>query len=439
MFSEWSQKTIPVMGKILTSSRQPSITEALAQFSAGIGAPRIRLMPYPLVFDRTEHDRIAAAARHIVAAQGRLASALMTRCSRADILLQLGLPVAWEPYVDWRQLVDAPHRVARVDLVPLRDGHAICELNFSVGVGGGELHDYYRIFADSFGFPDSDADISPFQNLAHLYRETSARVPTEHLILLDWSSHAALGYPNQYLAHKHLAHSIPRMDIQIHDETSLVSKWRGCSDLSNVLIHRCFTFDDVTVNADIYDDLLQRGARFSNGLEAELLMSKGWLAMLWDARNHHLLEPEQITAIRDLLLPSWSVGDVDRDWLLSNKDHLIFKQKNTYGGKGIVLGSSLPSAALWQLLLDVGLDAWIAQRFVDTPTLKHAVDRDGVYADHRLVLGMYLHGERASGLLVRSGSRSAVINAGSGALAGWAPALTCDQREQLYDSILSER
>lgn len=36
MFSEWSQKTIPVMGKILTSSRQPSITEALAQFSAGI-------------------------------------------------------------------------------------------------------------------------------------------------------------------------------------------------------------------------------------------------------------------------------------------------------------------------------------------------------------------------------------------------------------------
>ena len=439
MFKEWNQKAIPILESILASPQQAAIAPALARFTERIGAPRIGLMPHPLVFDRNEHDRLEAACVHVLDAQARIAHSLLARHSRTDVLHQLGLPEGWEPYVDWEQLVDGVHRVARVDLVPVREGHVICEMNFAVAVGGGDLHDYYRIFADTFGFPDSDADVSPYQNLADLYRQTCARVPTEQLILLDWSSHAALGYPNQSTARRHLSHGLPGMDIQVHDETSLAAAWRGRRDVAHALIHRCFTFDDVTLNVDLYDDLLQRGARFSNGLEAELLMSKGWLAMLCDERNHPLLEPQQIAAIAEWVLPSWTVQETDRERLLEDKDRLIFKQKNTYGGEGIVLGRSLPAAALWQQLRDAGLDTWIAQRFVETPTLRHAIDNTGVHADHRVVLGMYLHRRSASGMVVRSGNRSAVVNAGSGARAGWAPALTATQREQMYEAILSAR
>jgi len=437
VFKEWNQQAIPVLESIRGSSLQASIDRALVRFSQDIGAPRIRLMPHPLVFDRDEYDRLAAACVHILEAQARLAAALLTRHSRADVLHMLGLPEAWERYVDWEQLVAGRHRVARVDLIPLRDGHAICELNFAVAVGGGDLHDYYRIHADAIGFPASDADVSPFQNLADLYQASCEQVATDELVLLDWSSHAALGYPNQHTARVHLSRRMPGMDIQVHDENSLAAAWCGRRTLSRALIHRCFTFDDVTTNVEMYDDLLQRGARFSNGLEAELLMSKGWLALLWDTANHALFTPHQVDAIATFLLPTWTLHEDDRDGVLADKDRLIFKQKNTYGGEGIVLGSQLTSAALWQHLREAGLDTWIAQRFVETPLLRHAIEPGGPHADHRVVLGLYLHGEKASGIVVRSGSRSAVVNAGSGARAGWAPALTAAQREQLYQSILS--
>lgn len=439
MFTEWNKRAIPVLDSIGTSSLQAPITRALDGFCRDIGAPRIRLMPHPLVFDRAEYDRLAVACAQILDAQASLARALLARHSRADVLNALALPSEWQQYVDWSQLINSPHRVVRVDLIPLQQGHAICEFNYSAAVGGGELHDYYRIFADAADFPGSDVDISPFENLAKLYRASCERQQTEQLVLLDWSSHLALGYPNQYLAHCHLSRHMPGMDIQVHDEATLARSWCGHRDLSRALIHRCFTFDDVTVRVDLYDDLLQRGARFSNGLEAELLMSKGWLPMLWDAANHSLFTPEQVDAIREFLLPSWQVTRDNRDQLLEEKDTLIFKQKNTYGGEGILLGSSLDPEALWNHLHMAGLDTWIAQRFVDTPMFSHADEPGGAHANHRLVLGMYLHGERPSGIVVRSGSQSAVVNAGSGARAGWAAALTTEQCEQLLASIRSVR
>ncbi|QKW55881.1 hypothetical protein [Stenotrophomonas sp. NA06056] len=439
MFKAWNDAIIPALARIRDSPLQAVIDQRLSLFSQAIGAKRIRLIPHPLVFDRDEYDRITAGALHILSAQAKLVAALRARQSAGEMMQRLGLPAAWEKYVDWTQLASGQHRVVRVDLIASASGHHICEFNFSAAVGGGELHDYYRVFADVIGFPRSECDISPFENLGCLYQATQVRQPFENLVLLDWSSHAALGYPNPSLCRQQLMRSLPGVDIQIHDELSLATAWAARSDLSDALIHRCFTYDDVTANATLYDDLVERGARFSNGLEAELLMSKGWLALLWDTAHHALFNPEEIAAIKTFLLQSWEVRAEDRQWMLAEKDRLIFKQKNSYGGSGIVPGGSLTGEALWQELQQAGLDSWIAQRFADSPEVVHAVDNDGASAAHRQVLGLYLHGQRPSGIVVRSARGSSVVNAGSGACAGWAPVLTADERESLSDRLHSMR
>lgn len=396
-----------------------------------IRSPIIRLLPYPLLFSAQEFGALHEAALRILSAQKKLVSHLCATRSRQDILAMFQMDEEAAAYVDWEEFVEGRRRVARVDLLPLRDGYAVCELNFSAGVGGGDVYDCYRAFADSMGWPASRRDVSPFENLAKIYRAALQHLSIDRLILLDWSSHAALGYPSVELPYRYLSKAFPDLDISIHDENSYPRELLSPGSGRGTLIHRNFTFDDVTVNRDVFKRIKGSGAVFSNGLEAEMLMSKAWLSLLWKESTHALLTVEEIAAIKAYVPYSFSPLDQPLEETLSRKDELIFKVNHSYGGAGILVGREYDRGELKRRLLEKGLENWTCQRFHDVPLLVHACDEISEPAGHKTVLGLYVHGQLASGIVVRSSRGGTIVNAGSGARAGWATVVDEEEKQAI--------
>jgi uncharacterized circularly permuted ATP-grasp superfamily protein len=90
----------------------------------------------------------------------------------------------------------------------------------------------------------------------------------------------------------------------------------------------------------------------------------------------------------------------------------------TYGGKGVLVGDQHSPGQLRALLAADG-SAWVAQRRVYTSSLDLRA-ADGRTVPYLFVLGMFLYGEGASGLLVRAAAHSPVVNVSQGGGAAWA-------------------
>ncbi|AIO70126.1 hypothetical protein [Burkholderia oklahomensis] len=400
-----------------------------------VGATAFNLLPHPFLFPADDFDRLARIARDLLSAQNKIVRHLCRQRSRADILEQFSLDEALAPYVDWEELEAGRRRVARVDILPLPEGYAVCELNFSAAVGGAELFDCYRQFMQAAGWPAGERNRSPYANLRALYEDSIQSLGIDRLVLLDWSSHAARGYASPELARRYLAGIADDMPIEVHTELTYPSKWLGDGGGKGMLVHRNFVYDDITVNIDKFEAIHRSGAKFSNGLEAELLMNKIWLALLCDAHFHPLLDEREIAAIRDYIPYTFRLDESTLADALARKDEWVFKLNASYGGVDVLIGKDHPAEALANRLRKGGVTNWVCQAFREVATIRHPFDDTFVATEHRPVLGMYLHRDKASGMVIRSNRFSSVVNAGSGAGVHWAAVATQAEKEAVLAAL----
>lgn len=396
-----------------------------------VGASAFRLLPHPFLFPADDFDALARAARAVLSAQNKIVRHLCRHQSRADILARFSIDQALAPYVDWEELEAGRRRVVRVDILPLPEGYAICELNFSAAVGGAELFDCYRCFMHASGWPAVEREHSPYANLRGLYEDSLPALGVDRVALLDWSSHAARGYASPELARRYLAGMADGMPIEMHTELTYPSKWLGRGNGTGVLVHRNFVYDDMTVNLDMFRAIHASGAKFSNGLEAELLMNKAWLAMLCDAQFHPLLDEDEIAAIRSHVPHTFLLDERTLADALARKDEWVFKLNVSYGGVDVLIGKELPAETIADRVRRAGVTNWICQAFHEVAPIHHPFDATFVAAEHRPVLGMYLHRDKASGMVIRSNRFSRVVNAGSGAGVQWAAVVTQAEKDAL--------
>lgn len=429
MFGAINQQAVGGFQELVRSPRYGEIALALKKFKKNMGASRIRLTPHPLLFDRDDFDRLTTAVSYLLSALDKVVAKTLARHSREEVLAIMGLNPEWVHLVDWDQLSSGRHRVARVDVLPTEAGPLVCELNFSAAVGGAELYSHYRVFADAIGFASDDHQFDPLNNLAEMYAATCGRYGFERIHLLDWSSHASLGYPSAMLTGKALRRELPSLRLEEHDELSWSRCWRHGESMAKTLIHRRFTYDDLRVNEYIYLQMLNSGARFSNGLEAELLMSKGWLAAVCDPSNQHEMNVAELEAIHQFLIPTWDLSTRCFAEMRERKNEFVFKKKVGYGGQEVLPGDAVDERMLAHLMSDSEVRAWVFQPMMDSPEVEHLHWDSHLPRLHRTVLGLYLHESRFSGMVVRSASGARIINAGTGASATWAPALSLAERE----------
>ncbi len=183
-----------------------------------------------------------------------------------------------------------------------------------------------------------------------------------------------------------------------------------------------------------------------NPFRCKILYKKASFAVLSDERNSHLFTPEELSAIHEHI--PWTRVVTRRqsatpkvrkagptvvkemaskvngatldliDFVQKNKDALVLKPNDDYGGKGIVLGWTVDQAA-WEKAIEVALATpYIVQERVNLPKETFPFIADGKLKTSEIMLDtnpFVCHGEHMDGCLSRISSSDLLnVTAGTG-------------------------
>jgi uncharacterized circularly permuted ATP-grasp superfamily protein len=162
-----------------------------------------------------------------------------------------------------------------------------------------------------------------------------------------------------------------------------------------------------------------------NSLRAKLLHKKMSLALLSDDRYARLYTPQQRRAIAKHVPWTRKVREghttygakaIDlTDFVLQNRERLVLKPNDEYGGKGVVLGWTVDRHEWEQTLIGALTSSFVVQEKVAVPREPFPVLLDRVhFLDLSVDCDPYLFWGRVGGVLTRLSS-SALLNVTAGA------------------------
>lgn len=121
--------------------------------------------------------------------------------------------------------------------------------------------------------------------------------------------------------------------------------------------------------------------------------------------------------------------------LLRDKGRYMFKEAFSFGGAGVISGRDLDERTFAGTFEKASPNRWIAQEFLPQPEIPVMTGDDLSVMRQKTVFGLYGFSGRYSGLLVRSGTDSDVLNVKTGASMGWTLALEDKDAAALIDSL----
>ncbi len=385
------------------------------QFLADLGVS-FRTLPYYFRIAAATHTRLVRATRVLVQAQDKLLRHLITTRSAGQLTTMFEVPPDMAVHIDWTDVASSGMRMLRADIIPTGSGYHFCELNHFSGVGAGEAYHSARTFAELLDRPV--AGISPFRQLAYLYVTECRRSGLTRVVVLDTTRHRAHGYGEHIMLQRYLRLMAPDLEISYHHELTYPVDWLRPDQAKQTLIHRIVTYGDTPDKGAFLALLRDRGATVSCMFEAELKMHRRWFALLCDPDYRHLLDEEELATIAQYVPHTYELSPGTVDAAVADKDRLVFKRSYTYGGEGVHIGDQYSPGQLRALLTEPG-SAWIAQRRVYASNLDLRA-ADGRTLPFSFVLGMFLYGDHASGLLVRASAGSPLVSVSQGGGVSWA-------------------
>lgn len=373
-------------------------------------------MPYYFRIDPAVHAALTRATRVLVEAQEKLLRHLCATRTSDELQQMFNVPAAMAAQLDWPALASSGLRMLRADIIPTDSGYCFCELNHFSGVGGTECYYSAQAFAELLG--RSVSGVSPIRQQAYLYLTECRRGGFTRFVILDSTEHRTAGYGEKWLLQRYLRLMAPDLEICYHDEKTYPAEWLAPEEAERTLIHRLVTFADTTDGGAFLVALRDSGATFSSFFEAELKMHRRWLSLLCKAEHQQLLTEEELDVVQRYVPHTFDLDRDNLDAVLADKDQLVLKRSYSYGGAGVVMGDQYGRDEL-RRLLSADISGWNCQRRVQASSLE-LPGHDGTTVPFYFVLGMYLYGDGASGLLVRGGPHSPIVNVGRGGGASWA-------------------
>jgi hypothetical protein len=403
--------------------------DTLQAFRNAQHADKDPLLPIPLTFDRATFEALADAGRLILSAQTKILRSLVQHHPRPEVLRRFGVAAHMESTVDWDELVTGANIVCRFDVVPSSEGYYFCELNPDSCVGGPEIADGLKVLCDAAGWPLTDTMASPQQAAVALLRRQVEQHALQRIALCDWSSNRGNGHLGFDLLRQHLARAMPELEIRLLYHHEYPEAWLDPEEGRRTLVHRGFMYADMTDDGAFMRRLRDSGATIVNTFDSELRIHKSWLAMFCDPAFHHLLSAAEIEAITRYVPHTVSITPENLEDLLRRKAELVFKLGVGFGGQGVWMGVDHSAEHLRGLIEGKGVEHWIAQQMISFEGVEIPFDAKLAFVPHNVVLGVYLIGDRASGLMIRASSSSKVVNIETG-VGGYAWAIPMTPEEQ---------
>ena len=331
--------------------------------------------------------------------------------------------------------------VSRLDafFVAEAGGMRFTEYNAETPAGGGYNDVLTEVF---YGLPVMREflrswDVHPVparHNVMHAlldaYEQWSGRRGRPSISIVDWSD---VPTQSEFLLFKDyfIRQGIPCEIIDPSEVTYVNGELRGPSGRIDVIYKRVLLHE--LVERGGLDHPILRAFRdgkvcMVNPPACKILHKKASLAVLHDERNAHLFDAAELEAI-DLSIP-WTRVVEERStikngeqvdllpYIAENREQLVLKPNDDYGGKGIVLGWEVDDAE-WTAALTTALEQpYIVQQRIALPKEVYPsfVDGKTVLIERMVDTAPYVaYGDHVDGVLTRLGTASLLnVTAGGG-------------------------
>jgi uncharacterized circularly permuted ATP-grasp superfamily protein len=172
-----------------------------------------------------------------------------------------------------------------------------------------------------------------------------------------------------------------------------------------------------------------------NSFRSYIVGNKKVLALILDPRFQGIFNRKELNMIKETVPWTEILADNEvsfrdkrvhlRDFILENKDLLVLKPANMYGGKNVYIGLET-SQETWDRVMNQQIEdeSWVVQEYVDIPTDIYPEIGDGISFKRKFVnINPFALQGKYSGAITRV-SDSAVINVSAGG--GLVPTLGAD-------------
>lgn len=402
-----------------------------------------RLLPVHFVIDARDTAELAEAAVALVGVQTKILRHLVASEGREALLQRFGVPEAMRRFVNWDELLDPQHLIARFDILPSEDGYRFCEFNIDSCVAGAEIFEFMVDYFDALGISVRDrlGIRSPLEELATFLGEAARRLKVARVVLLDWSAGGGSpgkGYFSFEIMRAYVARAVDPIPVVIADENTYDPAWLAEDEARRTLVHRSCMMEDMDDGGLFLDRLLAAGTLVRNTYESEIRMNKGWFALFHDEAIAPALSATERDLVARWIPYTADLTEANLASFLAQKQAYIFKAKQSFGGAGIRIGDETPADALEAQLRKTGLHHWTVQQLLTAAPMvvPHGENLRGEPSN--VVLGLYLYGSRANGMLVRASETSRVVNVTAGhAGAAWGASVSEAAAAELVSSIAS--
>jgi uncharacterized circularly permuted ATP-grasp superfamily protein len=172
-----------------------------------------------------------------------------------------------------------------------------------------------------------------------------------------------------------------------------------------------------------------------NSFRSYIVGNKKVLSLILDPRFQGIFNPAELKMIRETVPWTEILADNEvtyagrrvflRDFIIDNKDLLVLKPANMYGGKNVYIGLET-SQETWERVMNQQIEdeSWVVQEYVDIPTDIYPEIGDGISFKRKYVnINPFALQGKYSGAITRV-SDNAVINVSAGG--GLVPTLGAD-------------
>ena len=380
-------------------------------------------MYFPLVIDHDAMEEIGQAAITIMALQKRLLATMTASLSRPELLDLFGIRRELDRYVDWSRVCTDDEQISRFDAVLCEDGRfRFCEINTDPAIGGCELFSFAKPVMDALDdvFRPDSSFVSPYAAIAaHVARQAAAR-PCDRVVILNFERNIVEGYFDYSEFQQHLQEACGPIPVYRCSELSYMAEWLTPEAGERTVVYRFFSDEDMTDGGVLFGQVIASGARVVNTLETYFYQSKQWFALLHDPVYIQLMSAHE-KAVVDCFIPrTVSVTPDTREALVLQKSDWVFKADLGSCGRAVLIGRETAPEELRRRLDDSSSGNWTAQQFLDSPRIDVASDGQWNVQPSYVVFGVYVLGDRVSGMNIRASAESRVVNVLSGkAASGW--------------------
>lgn len=389
----------------------------------------IPIFNLPGTLDKSLVDNLEYDAKNVLECIQKLVHHLMIN-NKEQIMTEMGFSKE-EVQIFMRTLNNNEFMMSRCDVIidKINNSYSFLEFNIDSSVGGIEIAEVNKVMLKlpvyySYFKEDQWYYTDPLDTFCKLLKQSFTK-KIKTIAIIDWST-CIDGYVWSLQTMKEKLENYG-YEVVVGSEKDLTYDDK-CLFVDNKkidLVYRVFLNEDAKNHYESIEPILKAyengNLYLISGLHTEVYSSKLLFPYLLDPKYQQLFTEEQKLSIKRTIPYSCILSEATIEEVITNRESIVLKPANGYGGKGILLGWNF-SDTEWQIQVEDIVKS--PQMFIAQTRVNGSIDKNLFIEDNHLVSkemnsiwGCYIFNGHFAGIMYRGMEKGngEIVNAAQGA------------------------